>query len=145
MVKAGIGIDGRDGYWSDRYHKNQIIPWLSKERPISLRYLLETIGTEWGRNTILSDLWTTLAERKLENSNRGIVVKDIRFPNELEWLDNMGGHLIYINRPLYFRTEATSTHPSNQPLPIREKDIVIENDDTLEVLAQRVVYALRDF
>lgn len=141
MVKSGFGIDGKDEFWSSRKQKESSILWLSKDRDVSLRYLLETLGTEWGRNMVCSDLWTAIARRRYEQSERGLIIKDVRFGNEVEWLKVWDGVLIHVIRPNYF-SEATKGHPSNIPLSIGENDLVVINDDSLEVLQERVLKVL---
>ncbi len=140
MVKAGFGIDGKDIDWNSREAKNAQIDWLSdsEDSKVSLRYLLETLGTEWGRNFICNDVWLRVAEKFIKESDTGVVIKDIRFPNEMAWLDKMGGVLIHILRPNFFNTEATKGHPSNIPLPLRERDIMLVNDSSIDVLENRV-------
>lgn len=144
MVKAGFGIDGTQ---VSREEKNAPIPWLScGDRQNSIRSLLETIGTEWGRECVCNDVWTRIATQTIKNSEVGVVVRDIRFPNEVEWLDSIGGILIHIIRPHYLNPDATVGHGSNIPLPIRQektlphkyRDRVIFNDGTLNGLRCRV-------
>ena len=143
MVKAGFGIDGRSEEWQDREKKSSAIPWLSENRPVSLRYLLETLGTEWGRQLVCSDLWALIAEKRYHESEAGMIVRDVRFPNEVEWLDRLGGTLIHIIRPNHFNPEANPNHPSNQPLPIRSFDKTIMNDSGLDILRVRTLYCLK--
>lgn len=145
MVKAGFGIDGKNEYWSDRDQKTAAIPWLSLDRPVSLRTLLETLGTEWGRELVCSDLWVLIAGKRFVESSSGMIVKDVRFRNEQDWLKMMGGTLVHVLRPNYRRMEATGNHPSNIPLSIREGDKVIVNDGTLEDLNMRVLECIRSF
>lgn len=139
MVKAGFGIDGKAIDWSSREKKNAPIEWLSDdEHTITLRWLLETLGTEWGRNQILDDLWLRLADKFIRESPTGVIIKDIRFPNEQSWLDRIGGKLVYIMRPTYTNGDATKGHASNIPLEIRQQDIVLMNDGSLEQLNEKV-------
>lgn len=143
-LKRGFGIDGKDEFWSTREQKSAAIPWLSIDRKISLRYLLETIGTEWGRNLICQNLWPTIAAKRFDESLNGFIVKDVRFENERIWLKEMGGTLIHVLRPNYFNSDATVGHPSNVPLEIREGEKVIINDDTLDVLMVRTIECLSE-
>ena len=139
MVKAGFGIDGKSDEFQDRVTKASPIPWLSTaDKPISLRRLLETLGTEWGRNYIQEDLWTRLASKFVRECPTGVIIKDVRFENEVEWLDAEGGLLVHILRPNYYSPDATVGHLSNIPLTIRAQDYVIMNDCSLETLEGRV-------
>lgn len=62
-----------------------------KEKPCDLlggktpRYAMQTIGTEWGRQIIASDIWTNAWHRALSvvPPGIGVVADDCRFPNEL--------------------------------------------------------------
>lgn len=90
MVKAGFGIDGKDIDHNSREAKNATIPWLSENRPVSLRSLLETLGTEWGREMICNDIWLKVAEQFIARAGKGVIIKDIRFPNESDWLNHIG-------------------------------------------------------
>lgn len=105
---------------------------------MSLRYLLETLGTEWGRNLVDTNIWTAIAEQRYHKTEKGMIIKDVRFENEVRWLDLCGGILFHVLRPNFMVSEATVGHPSNNPLPIRSKDMVIMNDSSLDVLSQRV-------
>ena len=139
MVKTGFGIDGKSEEFQDRVAKASPIPWLSSEdKPISLRYLLETLGTEWGRNYIHEDLWTRLASKFVRECLTGVIIRDVRFENEVEWLDSEGGILVHIIRPDYHAPDATVGHLSNIPLAIRPRDHVIMNDCSLTLLEERV-------
>lgn len=144
MVKAGFGIDGRSKEWQDRSKKSAPIEWLSVEHDVSLRYLLETLGTEWGRNLVCSDLWALIAEKRYIESEAGMIVRDVRFPNEVDWLDRLGGTLIHILRPNHFNPEADPNHPSNQPLPIRDFDKTIMNNSGMDVLRIRTLDCLKE-
>lgn len=144
MVKAGFGIDGKSKEWQDRAKKSAPIEWLSAEKDTSLRCLLETLGTEWGRNMICSDLWTRIAEKRYYESEAGLIIRDVRFENEVDWLDRLGGVLVHIIRPNHFNVEANPNHPSNIPLGIRNCDKVIMNDGSLEELRDRVLKFISD-
>lgn len=72
------------------------------------RHLLQTLGTEWGRRHIASDVWLRLWRRQVgnlmataykEGRECRIVVDDVRFPNEAEFIRKMGGFNWLIQRP----------------------------------------------
>lgn len=75
----------------------------------SLRTMMQTLGTEWGRNLIHEDLWVLIAEahyRSMRDVYDGnvfavvrLVVSDIRFENEAKWIRDRGGLLIHLSRP----------------------------------------------
>lgn len=94
-LKLVYGIDGKSNYWQDSKNKSSRIDWLSDERDVSLRYILETLGTEWGRNLIVKDLWLKIATLNFCTFENGMIVRDVRFSNEVDWLDNLGGILVH--------------------------------------------------
>ena len=69
---------------------------LSGETP---RHAMQTLGTEWGRRQIAPDLWTSIviARAGLEHCN--VVISDVRFPNEVEVIRELGGEVWRIARP----------------------------------------------
>lgn len=102
----------------------------------SPRQMLQTLGTEWGRELVHEDIWLMAADRHIAASSaRGVVIRDIRFDNEAEWLANKGGILIKIDRP-----DATSIneHKSEAGVSMRHIDFTIHNDSTLPVFKMRV-------
>jgi hypothetical protein len=75
-------------------NKGEIIPEINA----SARFVLQTIGTEWGRNYMAKDIWVTcLCARAQQFSH--IVVDDVRFENEAEAIKSMGGEVWCIKRP----------------------------------------------
>lgn len=72
--------------------KETVIPRFGK----SPRYMMQTLGTEWGRDLINPDIWINLAKAKIEELNTkfpllNVVVDDIRFDDEAEMIRSLGG------------------------------------------------------
>jgi len=99
---------------------------------ISPREAYQKIGTEFGRdfiNTILpglkfapGDLWIFRAQHELEMRGR-LIVADIRFPNEVAWIDRNGGLLVHVQRAGDYGIGALAAkHSSEAGLPVRNKD-----------------------
>lgn len=76
-----------------------------KETPSELlcgktpRWAMQSIGTEWGRNLIGSELWVN-AWRRAASGYELVVADDVRFPNEAEAIKSAGGVLIRVDRPI---------------------------------------------
>lgn len=80
----------------DRRRKEEILPWL----PCSPRRLLQTIGTEWGRDTIHPDIWVLATLRRIDATDAlWSVVTDVRFDNEAEAIRARGGVVWAVTRP----------------------------------------------
>lgn len=126
-----LGIDLSDPYWQAR--KEDVIPALG----VSPRRLMQTLGTEWGRQTINPELWLILAKQRLLNFGPGMVIADVRFENEASWVRSQGGRVIHIERPNNVAVEA---HASEAGIEFKgeEGDIKIVNGGTLEDLQNTI-------
>lgn len=90
-----------------------------KELPCELlggetpRYAMQTLGTEWGRNLIDSNLWIRAWRAAVDRLPAGqpVVVDDCRFPNEAAAIQAVGGFLVKIERP---GAGTASVHESEQ-------------------------------
>jgi len=76
-----------------------------KETPCALlrgrtpRHAMQTLGTEWGRNTIHPELWTMLWLNAVRRAERTLVVADdVRFENEATAIRSLGGILVRVVR-----------------------------------------------
>lgn len=122
-----------------------------KEQPlaglgVSPRVLMQKLGTEWGR-AIDPDLWVKHLEARLKyhaSFSRTIVITDVRFPNEAEWIYRKGGEVWHIVRPLTGNVYTFQAgHASEEGIGVRHgTDSVITNDGGLEQLADQVRAAL---
>ena len=84
-----FGIDSRNIPDKD---KETVIPkW-----GLSLRQMLQIIGTEMGRDLISQDIWLKRMDDELEHNN--VVISDIRFDNEAMYIKKRGGLLIHVTR-----------------------------------------------
>lgn len=120
-----LGIDMNDPYWQER--KEKIIPALNA----SPRKLMQTLGTEWGRQLIDPNIWLTLASQRLLTRGAGMVIPDVRFENEAEWVRNKGGRIIHVVRanPAQVETHVSENGVAKDPL-----DAILFNSGTLEEL-----------
>ena len=79
--------------------KEKGIDWLDGVTP---RTIMQTLGTEWGRQTIHPDIWIRYLTRRIitpTNINADIVISDIRFDNEAIALRELGAKIVRIERP----------------------------------------------
>lgn len=65
---------------------------------VSPRRMMQTLGTEWGRQTIRDDMWLQVMAVQSLLSPR-VVIPDVRFDNEAEWILSSGGIVIQVDRP----------------------------------------------
>lgn len=97
-----------------------------KSRGPETRKLLQRMGTEVGREIIGQDTWIKIAERKIKELGPAarVVITDIRFPNEAEWVRALGGKVVRINREGF---GPVNDHASDARLSDDLVDIEIEN------------------
>jgi len=74
----------------------------------SPRYALQIMGTDVLRNHFHEDLWfITVQNRIRKNPTQNVVISDVRFPNEIKFIQDQGGVLVRINRgaaPIWYDT-----------------------------------------
>lgn len=91
-----------------------------KEEPLdclqgkSIRFAMQTLGTEWGRQMIGQNFWTDIGIKRAYKSRSNVVIfDDARFPNEAEAIQKSGGRMFHIERPEVTKS-ATDTHESER-------------------------------
>ena len=126
-----LGIDMTDPFWVENKEAN--IPRLGR----SVRYLLQTLGTEWGRELVHPDLWVLLAKSILEQHGPGMVVSDVRFENEAEFIRAAGGKILLVQRPV---RDVVRPHLSEKGVAILPGDFVVSNDGTIEQLYTKLAH-----
>ena len=102
------------------------------------RHMMQTIGTEWGRNCVHPNLWVMAWEASLPK-NRDVVVDDVRFANEAQAIKRLGGTLVFIDRP----GVAIGAHASEQQLLV--PDITLKNNSTEDDLCTHLDFCLETF
>lgn len=132
----------------DRELKEQPLDELCGKSP---RYLMQTLGTEWGRNCVDLDVWLKIAQRDIDYLSKlaqagnahidGIVISDIRFEGEAKWLREQGGIIWHINRPDN-PLSIESDHASNKLLEPQHGDQFLTNNCDIDELCDRVAELL---
>lgn len=128
------------------YDGSEIRDW-PKEREIptieaSPRWMMQSLGTEWGRKCIGPTIWVDLMLRRLDQfPGARTVIDDVRFPNEFEALRSRGAFLVRIERPGIVKV---GNHASDGALEnYDEFDVTIVNggrpEDMLEQLKEAMV------
>lgn len=139
MLDGLLDCCGIDHAWLyERSLKEEVIPELG----CSYRHLAQTLGTEWARELIHPEFWVRTAAVALglhdlpcsSPVHDRIVISDVRFPNEAEWITRMGGVVIRLHRP----TPGVRPHISEALLSDIEPWACIDNSGTLEQLEQQL-------
>lgn len=111
------------------------------------RHLMQTLGTEWGRNCISPDVWSQLWHRRasqLLTQGHRIVADDVRFPEEAALIHALSGELWRISRPSHQADPEVVAHASEGALDATFFHRHITNSQGLDVLEANVARALRN-
>lgn len=136
-LEAMFGLD--HSIWDDRDAKERELPGIER----SPRYLAQTIGTEWGRRMVHEDIWVWAADRQwLQHAH--LIVPDIRYNNEAQWIEDRGGCLLYIERPELELIEECD-HMSEVGIDLSYVFETIVNDSTVDDLIDKGVEAVCQF
>lgn len=115
--------------------KEEPCPMLGGQTP---RWAMQSLGTEWGRDLMWQDLWVSATSNRmmdmLDKGYAGVVVTDVRFPNEVEAIKRFDGIVIRIERD----QNILDMHESEKHILTLPVDHVIVNNDTKSMLAKQV-------
>ena len=121
-----------------------VVDWIgwdgAKRQFPEVRRLLQVFGTEVGRETFGSEFWLNLFDDWLYERSptyqRNVVVPDVRFKNEAEFLKtNYGAKLLHITRQ---GVEALNSHASEAGGLDAYVTHTIQNDSTIQALHAKI-------
>jgi len=114
-------------------------PQLSYTEPLSPRWVMQHWGDMMRERDPERYLWPAVIARAAASTSLAdaLIVTDVRFQNEADWVDRNGGLLWRIVRQL--PANANSGHASETGAASLAVDQVIRNDGTLEDLERVVV------
>lgn len=140
----------------DSYLKNkeEIIPELG----VSMRYLLRTFGTEWGRNFVDENIWTNCMQSRITpyDAPAYVVIDDLRFEDEFDFIKRLGGSTWRLSNkrvsvPVRQRWWQKllgikpKLHRSDCGLEHRNFDVYVSNDDSIADLSDTLELILYGF
>lgn len=124
----------------DRRQKEAPLPIFKK----SPRQMLQTLGTDWGRDMIRDTIWVEVCMSKctrlFESGVPGVVIPDVRFENEALAIRKRGGLVINITRgdaPCI--EKPSSMHKSEDGIPENLIDLEVENDGPVSHLSNAIL------
>jgi hypothetical protein len=137
MLSVGMQWDRRT---FNGYDKEKV----DEMHQVSPRKAMQTLG-DWGR-AIHPDFWIRITaddilrhkarfEAKWPRSWPGVVISDIRFENEAEFVRAAGGIVLHIHRE---KTAPVRSHISEQGIQLRSGDFSVPNNGTIEDLTKRL-------
>lgn len=105
---------------------------------VTVRHMLQTLGTEYGRQCLHPDVWLTCWKKQVEGLEKA-VADDVRFRNEAQLIRQLGGKIWLVQRQ---GVQAATDHASEGGLDGFMFDDVIYNGGTLNDLRSSVLAAL---
>lgn len=87
-----------------RYFRETIDSWWSAKLGIgnfTPRLALQLVGTNTFRNHFHSDMWLLTLQKRYETSTDNVIITDARFPNEIEFIRELGGQIIFVDNGKY--------------------------------------------
>jgi len=118
--------------------KDLIVPGIN----IRMRTLMQTLGTEWGRNTLDQDFWINCWKEKVKSCRSLVVADDVRFPNEALAIKEMGGEVWKVVRP---GTENSENHASEGQLDHwNDFSRIIVNNGSIDDLYHKLNLVMSD-
>lgn len=120
MLRTGLSLDAAQLYGNDKEtidHRYECSP----------RHIMQTLGTEWGRQLIHPDIWVRALAARIGAER--VVISDVRFQNEADFVRERG-ILIHLTG----RGGIGQCHQSELGLDAMPGDITIANDGDLKKL-----------
>lgn len=127
MLEVGLGITFDELYKGD---KSLIHP----KYGVSLRHMMQSLATDWGRVYISDDVWIRAVESIIEGIGEGThIVSDVRFEDEAAWVREHG-MLIHVTG----RGGIPGEHASESGVLIDRLDVVIDNSGSMAKLRSQI-------
>lgn len=110
-----------------------MVGWDEAKKSPEVRRLLQVFGTEVGRQMLGEDVWIEALVRNTKGfyapSERKIVIPDIRFQNEAQWVRRVGAlwRVTRYDEDSMFDNGIGVTHPSERDIPTLQVDLEFEN------------------
>lgn len=143
LKEAGLELADTLGFDIDQYKTHTLSELLPEYRQcnVTVRRLMQTLGTEWGREHVHPDIWIQMwaqCAKRYMDRGVGVCVDDLRFANEALTIRNMGGEIWKVIRPEHQVDDTVLNHASEYGLDEKIFDRVIVNDGTIEDLEKKI-------
>jgi len=128
---------------------------VKKEEPnkfwgVSWRKFAQLVGTDMFRKHFKYDCWIRLAEKAyMDNFDKIVLIDDVRFDNEAEFIKRNHGIVIRVTRPSHVPVQSKYKlirfikglflHASEKPIKKELVDYEVINDGTIDELKEKIV------
>lgn len=114
---------------------------------VTVRRLLQTLGTEWGRETISPTLWVNIMAKRINllPHARIVLIDDVRFQNEVDMIREMGGVVFQVIRSdNAIPNKSTPSSPDHASEAQALEDVIsLDNNRAVENVIADVEYVAR--
>lgn len=129
---------------ASRAFRERVDPWWSHKLgyEVTPRLILQKMGTEACRHGIADNIWIAALEKRIHGYD-DVVVSDVRFPNEIDFVRSAGGIIVQVNRGnAPTKEELSKMHISETAWNYVVPDYIIDNDGTLQELKDKIKLVL---
>jgi hypothetical protein len=131
----------------DQLHHPVVKEELDERWEKSPRQILQWLGTDILRNHINQDFFVMNMKQRIEASQAEfIIISDVRFDNEAEFIRSLGGKVIKIERNMTKndgKTTKHSGHITERGISSNLIDAVIENNASIEEFKTNVMLSIK--
>lgn len=106
------------------------------------RWAMQSLGTEWGRDCIGHDVWIRAWWAKVQTIRHrtiGVVVDDVRFQSEFDFLCEHGGHVIQVHRD-----GCVAGDHRSEDIPFKAH-VHVENNGAVDALSRTMSLLVDEF
>lgn len=145
-LDGGTGFEplSTSGGWHIQYKAlTKTLGYVDAKEIKGYRAILQTFGTEVGRDMIDPNIWVKLAQNRiLAVADKGtpVVLTATRFPNEIQMMERLDGLTLWVDRPQDDdgKVSEVASHASENSVSADDFDFVMVNNGTLQDLYAKV-------
>ncbi len=131
---------------ASRTFRETVDPWWSHKfgYEVTPRLILQKMGTEACRHGIADNIWIAALEKRI-HGYENVVITDVRFPNEIDFIRSAGGVIVRVRRgedPT--EEQLAKMHISETAWKGQAVDYTLINDSTMENLKDNVRFTLTE-
>jgi hypothetical protein len=143
------GLVGEEGLFVHLSDLVAQVGYVEAKKNPEVRRFMQADGTDGGREFHHEDVWVDRMVKTAKahlDAGKSIVVTGLRFPNELQAVQQLGGHTFWVDRPSEVDSAApAAAHASENSVDASMFDRTILNDGTLEDLYATVDNLVKDY
>ena len=126
MLRDGLGLSTEQLY-------GRLKDTMDNRYGCTPRHMMQTLGTEWGRELVDGDVWVKSMAHYLSDLGGAFIIPDVRFENEATFI-RQHGHLIHIRG----RSALDDKHVSESGVRVRRADSMVSNAGCVEPFLRRI-------